>query len=518
MKGIMNKFALMMMIFSGLVMFSACSDSNGSEGGDDGGNDGGQNTDLPMNSEQQKEYIETVANELMGEMPASDFEGISQFCEDFGGIAGGDVDDWIDDAVNGDRDDEDVAPVVKSIKAAAGMAKSDKNRTETDVYTDDAGGVHTTISNYIYTDYKAFIAASTFTGHFTAVNGRWVKDAGSAGDLQFSFKDRAGRDCVMRLETAGNTKNVHLFAEEDYSHSDYQGDYNDWYGNNTTTTYTYYYDNTEYTVAVPERITLTLTQGGNTVMRTEVNVSISELTGEEFNLSKDNVSFTAVTDLNNGYKANVSQAAYTANSKVAANAELSKNGKSLMTFAVASDISGIPSLNISALGDIDLDDLGNATGKNAVAKVDILGKIQIQGTLSDIRQFIDYLDKAEDNYGIESQYKSYLNQANSLMNIGVYYNNSQTRQASLRLEPFFNEYEYGAVYGDKRGYWTNEPVIVFSDGTSYSTFDAFFDEDSFKSVIDGLKNYAKLFGWEEEEDEYLPSQPGEYMPSPSQPR
>ena len=55
MKGIMNKFALMMMIFSGLVMFSACSDSNGSEGGDDGGNDGGQNTDLPMNSEQQKE-------------------------------------------------------------------------------------------------------------------------------------------------------------------------------------------------------------------------------------------------------------------------------------------------------------------------------------------------------------------------------------------------------------------------------------------------------------------------------
>lgn len=514
MKGIMNKFALMMMIFSGLVMFSACSDSNGSEGGDDGGNDGGQNTDLPMNSEQQKEYIETVAKELMGEMPASDFEGISQFCEDFGGIAGGDVDDWIDDAVNGDRDDEVDAPVVKSIKAAAGMAKSDKNHTDINEYPNGEGGMNTYIYNYIYTDYKAFIAASTFTGHFTAVNGRWVKDAGSAGDLQFSFKDRAGRDCVMRLETAGNTKNVHLFAEEDHNYSDYDYVQN---GNGTTTTYTYYYyyDNTEYTVAVPERITLTLTQGGSTVMRTEVNVSISELTGEEFNLSRDNVSFTAVTDLSNGYKANVSQAAYTANSKVAANAELSKNGKSLMTFAVASDISGIPSLNVSALGDIDLDDLGNATGKNAIAKVDILGKIQIQGTLSDIHQLIDYLNKAEDNDENESLYKSYLNQANSLMNIGVYYNNSQTRQASLRLEPFYHEEGSGTwVYK----YWTNEPVIVFSDGTSYSTFDAFFDEDSFKSVIDGLKNYAKLFGWEEEEDEYLPSQPGEYMPSPSQPR
>ncbi|MBO5233195.1 MAG: hypothetical protein J6B33_02660 [Prevotella sp.] len=501
----MNKFALMMMIFSGLVMFSACSDSNGSEGGDDGGNDGGQNTDLPMNSEQQKEYIETVANELMGEMPASDFEGISQFCEDFGGIAGGDVDDWIDDAVNGDRDDEVDAPVVKSIKAAAGMAKSGKNHTDINEYPNGEGGMNTYIHNYIYTDYKAFIAASTFTGHFTAVNGRWVKDAGSAGDLQFSFKDRAGRDCVMRLETAGNTKNVHLFAEEDHNYSDYDYVQN---GNGTTTTYTYYYDNTEYTVAVPERITLTLTQGGSTVMRTEVNVSISELAGEEFNLSRDNVSFTAVTDLSNGYKANVSQAAYTANSKVAANAELSKNGKSLMTFAVASDISGIPSLNISALGDIDLDDLGNATGKNAIAKVDILGKIQIQGTLSDIHQLIDYLNKAEDNDENESLYKSYLNQANSLMNIGVYYNNSQTRQASLRLEPFYHEHIYG--YG--HGCWENEPVIVFSDGTSYSTFDAFFDEDSFKSVIDGLKNYAKLFGWEEEEDEYLPSQPGEYMP------
>lgn len=103
----------------------------------------------------------------------------------------------------------------------------------------------------------------------------------------------------------------------------------------------------------------------------------------------------------------------------------------------------------------------------------------------------------EDNRDNESQYKSYLNQANSMMNVGVYYNNSQTRQASLRFEPFFHQY----AYYDNGGYWGNEPVIVFTDGTSYSTFDAFFDEDSFKSVLDGLKNYAKLFGLE---DEYIP--------------
>jgi hypothetical protein len=64
------------------------------------------------------------------------------------------------------------------------------------------------------------------------------------------------------------------------------------------------------------------------------------------------------------------------------------------------------------------------------------------------------------------------------------YYNSDTRQASIALEPFENEDRY-------EKYWYSEPVLKFDDGTSYSTFEAFFDKTSFKEVID---NFNKLIG------------------------
>jgi hypothetical protein len=45
------------------------------------------------------------------------------------------------------------------------------------------------------------------------------------------------------------------------------------------------------------------------------------------------------------------------------------------------------------------------------------------------------------------------------------------------LEPFE---ERGYSYS----YWTYEPILNFFDGSTYSTFEAFFNDTDFKALID----------------------------------
>ena len=75
-----------------------------------------------------------------------------------------------------------------------------------------------------------------------------------------------------------------------------------------------------------------------------------------------------------------------------------------------------------------------------------------------------------------------MNQANELMNINLFYDGSSTTQAYVKLEPFREEGWY-----DDEFWWEAEPVIYFYDGSSYSTFETFFNEYDFDNVIDAFE-------------------------------
>ena len=118
---------------------------------------------------------------------------------------------------------------------------------------------------------------------------------------------------------------------------------------------------------------------------------------------------------------------------------MSKNGESLASVAFSSDISGIPSCNIDAMvsGNIDEEDFNNSNMKNVYVKLDIMGKLQIQGTLSDVRKFTDHINEADDNDDDEKTFKSYVNQANSLANFNLFYDGKSAKQAivtAMRLK------------------------------------------------------------------------------------
>ena len=412
---------------------------------------------------EQKEYLDVIARGFMDKTPASDFNEISKLCNH---ISNTYTDNYDWDEV-GDWGSE----IFESLKESLGTTDKEQEK--------DSWGEY----NYIYTNYKALVMASNFKGQFKAIGNKW--ELSKADDLQFIFSDHHGKECVLKLVTSGNVKKVFIGNIDEWV--DYNSDYkNDYYISND------YYDRTQLTVGVPENIVVTLTQGGSQVVKVTVKLNIGDLSNDKFDLSKNQLTASTLVELNNGYKFNVSQVAYNGNNKTSVSFDMSKNGESLASVAFSSDISGIPSCNIDAMvsGNIDEEDFNNSNMKNVYVKLDIMGKLQIQGTLSDVRKFTDYINEADDNDDDEKTFKSYVNQANSLANFNLFYDGKSTKQATVTLEAFEEESWNGMKY------WYMEPMLNFYDGSSYSTFDAFFNDKDFKSVIDAFEkladNYASL--------------------------
>ena len=412
---------------------------------------------------EQKEYLDVIARGFMDKTPASDFNEISKLCNH--------ISNTYTDSYDWDEVGDWGSEIFESLKESLGTTDKEQEK--------DSWGEY----NYIYTNYKALVMASNFKGQFKAIGNKW--ELSKADDLQFIFSDQHGKECVLKLVTSGNVKKVFIGNIDEWV--DYNYDYsNDYYISND------YYDRTQLTVGVPENIVVTLTQGGSQVVKVTVKLNIGDLSNDKFDLSKNQLTASTLVELNNGYKFNVSQVAYNGNNKTSVSFDMSKNGESLASVAFSSDISGIPSCNIDAMvsGNIDEEDFNNSNMKNVYVKLDIMGKLQIQGTLSDVRKFTDYINEAYDNDDDEKTFKSFVNQANSLANFNLFYDGKSTKQATVTLEAFEEESWNGMKY------WYMEPMLNFYDGSSYSTFDAFFNDKDFKSVIDAFEkladNYASL--------------------------
>lgn len=424
--------------------------------------------DDPMSSADQKEYLETIAWDFMDMMPSSDFNEIGELCR------------FIRNNYEEDYDWDNVEKWAKDAFDAAREALGTKT-TETEEWSDWWGN-YNYMYNYIYNNYKALLMASNFTGHFTASNGRWILE--NANDLQFIFADKRNQQCILSVLTSGNVKRVHAFNIDDWKDYDYERSGNTYINNE-------YYDRTQCTIGVPERILVRLTRGGHQVVQATINIDLNSLNGEEFDISQNSFSISTCIEWNNGYKFDVSKVTYTANTNASVAFTMSKNDINLVTIGVAGDIVDIPSVNVSAFSldgfDSDDYDFDVSNVKNAYVKLDILGRIQIQGTLSDVRKFSDYLEDAEENERDERIFKSYVTMANSLADINLFYDGKNVKQAAVRMEPFANETWNGQIY------WETEPVIFFYDGSSYSAFDVFFNEKDFKNTIDSFKSLVNMY-------------------------
>lgn len=393
-----------------------------------------------LDSESQKLKLQATAQKFMKEVPADEMRNLSQLA------------DYVNDAyIDNSKFSNDV--VTDWFKKLIDSNLSPDGKED--------------ISNYWSKEYyKRIIELSQFKGKFVAGKEGWTKS--NADDLQFEFKDQNGITCVLTLKTSGKTAKV--YVGETWGDCKYEPTIDGEYSKRIDVIEKNY-------VYVPEHITTTLLQGGNTLVSAEVNIDHSQFLGPEYDLSKDAVSTNATVKINN-YVWVVDRAAHNGKEGSAyVKGSMSKAGKTLVSFEASA-------------ADTKLDENGELLqGGAAKVSVNILGEVQIKGTCSNVKTFADYLDKADQFEENESQFKSYVNQANSLLNLGIYFNGGSMRQAKVQLECFEDGY---ANWKD----WTYEPVLVFDDNSTYSTFTAFFNETSFREVINSfeylVRSYEKL--------------------------
>lgn len=393
-----------------------------------------------LDSESQKLKLQATAQKFMKEVPADEMRNLSQLA------------DYVNDAyIDNSKFSNDV--VTDWFKKLIDSNLSPDGKED--------------ISNYWSKEYyKRIIELSQFKGKFVAGKEGWTKS--NADDLQFEFKDQNGITCVLTLKTSGKTAKV--YVGETWGDCKYEPTIDGEYSKRIDVIEKNY-------VYVPEHITTTLLQGGNTLVSAEVNIDHSQFLGPEYDLSKDAVSTNATVKINN-YVWVVDRAAHNGKEGSAyVKGSMSKAGKTLVSFEASA-------------ADTKLDENGELLqGGAAKVSVNILGEVQIKGTCSNVKTFADYLDKADQFEENESQFKSYVNQANSLLNLGIYFNGGSMRQAKVQLECFEDGYANWK-------YWTYEPVLVFDDNSTYSTFTAFFNETSFREVINSfeylVRSYEKL--------------------------
>lgn len=419
-----------------------------------------------MSPAEQQKRMEDIAKEVMGMMPSNDFKSYADLAHYVETNYSEDNYDW-----------DDVSDWARTCWDAARTATGNTYTERDDSYYSSG--------KYVYKEYKALILASNFTGHFKANGGKWTHT--KASDLQFTFRGNTGDDCTLKIETSGNVTKVYVANWDEWT--DYESSYED-----NTYKWTDYYDRTQCTVGVPENIVVTLTQGGRQLVKTTVNIKLSGLSGENFDISKGNLNVAANVELSNGYTFSTSEVKYAGNSKLTvAQASMKKNGTAILTMAMSGDISGLPSCNVEAFSkdNFDLDDYNtsNANAKNAYVKIDVLGKIQLQGIVSDVRKYCDLIDQS-DEYELEgSKFQSCIDQANKLSDVNVFYDNTTTKQASVYLEPFAKD----EGWQDSK-YWEFEPVMKFYDGSSISPFSSFFNDNDFRSVIRMYERLVEDYG------------------------
>ena len=423
-----------------------------------------------MSAEAQKEYIEKVAIELAEKVPASDFEDLFTYLmgltQHLGQYSAKELSEWSYNALQS----------MRTVLSAGEFTEEYSTETADRVI------------NYSYKTSKLVLALSAFTGHLSVKDNKWVCE--EADDLQFTFVDQNGDNCTIKLETSGDVKTVHLT-------NDYEGDWTietDYSGEKPVITEYETSDTTIQCVSLPENVKATFVREGLTLATLKCNFNLSDLEGEEFNLQKSNLSSSALFELANGYKAEVINLTYQAEKKATAALRLSKNNEALVTLTLNTGVK-FPSVLLSQLNeeepadvtraeDLELEDEEEPTFwdeaqlKNLTVKLDVLGKVQVQGTISDfiklyaLQQQMHYIDMKDDKAR-----KAMCENLNLLFDMGIFYDGKNAKQAIIKLYTF----NRGSVEAPR---WVFSPVIKFADQTTYSEVVNFFNAENFAKALE----------------------------------
>lgn len=301
---------------------------------------------------------------------------------------------------------------------------------------------------------KHLFAMSYFSAQFEYKNGAWEKVGTEQGQLRFSFYDRNGQPCVAEMTAVGSEKEVHasIFDVKDWRYDYYMG---------------YYKKTTENRILLPSAITVKITQG-NAILA-DIYVSF-EVPAGEFEYTSNNAAVTLNATIM-GYSITL-EGNYNGSKDAAIRLSVGKRNETWVKANASSN------LRLDSNGEF-------ISAGNTNLTIDVLGKVQIKGTVDDVNKVRDMVEGVDRNT-TESEVKNRVEQINQQMHVNVYFDGNDTRQAFIQSYPFYEKRSYYNT-------WKIEPVICFGDGTSYSTFEEFGNDSRFKDLIKKVEQLVTDF-------------------------
>lgn len=249
--------------------------------------------------------------------------------------------------------------------------------------------------------------------------------------------------------------------------------------------FTYEYDESKRTirVKVPTTIKMHLKHGSNSLISFTFNwdSNIKDYVNTSLNLQVTNLVFAEETKVSTTEASAVFSFSYGDKGLIAAAVNLPKyeaidweGGKDITEDEGYSWLEQYGEKYASMLGTV---------GKGEV-KLDVLGKIQLRGGVTDGAALVDaYYNWGETNYSNElTQYEDLCAFLNKYLYASIYYNNTITEQAKVLMQ----------VYEDYYGYAV-EPILYFpQDETSIAVM-TYFNSSKFLNLFDLVEELANSY-------------------------
>ncbi len=137
----------------------------------------------------------------------------------------------------------------------------------------------------------------------------------------------------------------------------------------------------------------------------------------------------------------------------------------------------------------DFNNMNVESGDGVKISFEVLGQVRIEGVCDNISDVAEYLQNCDAHKYDETNFKANLGFANEFLHFGSYFVGNPTKQTDVILGAKFCETPW---VSSERGYWTCEPLLKFDDNTTYA-FGDYFNETSFKAVIDSFNDLLKSF-------------------------
>ena len=428
-------------------------------GNDNSGNGTGDISNNALPASEQQAKLQSIGQEALSCVSAMDF----QYWKDLA--------DYLDRHYldNDDMDNDAIEEFFEDFVESSHLGSNTKTEE----------GYWTWTYIYKYDDYRKLVKLSNLKARFVAGSRKWTKE--NADHLEFVVNDQNGKQVVMSLTTSGNTKTVHVIDEENWGKNDYDRDKKE---------ETFYIDRDKYYVTIPEHITVSVKVGGSERMKTNVGIKLDGIQNEIADLSKTICDASATVTLDS-YVFKTTNTKYVPNNTLQTVFSMAKGGKSILT--VEFNVGDFKLSNIS--GDVADEDTWETIGEDiditngkASFRLNLLGKLQINGVVSNIQSFVEAMEDAKDCEKDEMKFKQCIERINNTATVGVYYDGKSDKQAEFLFKAFEQKNWNGT-------YWDAEPVLAFADGSSYSLLEEnrFFDESSFKKLIDQFEDLCEDF-------------------------